>query len=191
MEDGERPAGIFRHLRPCHVFLIPYCVPENRVDQSRRGRTALPCDADGLVDRSEGGDPVGEQKLIEGRSKNVPGRRFQRRFLSPVETTNDPVQAAPHPERSVDEFGEELPVGEIRYFRAGQHGIQQRFGVGAVPVDPVQNIDRHTPNRLFPFGSHPRIRSPRICPGKTEQPRRKSATLIRFFPSSCTSFSSR
>ena len=110
MENGDRLLGCLRHIGPDDGVFLPEGIPEDGVYHPRGGRRDIPGDPHRLVHRGEGGNPVGEQELVETRPEDVPDRRFQSGGLSPVELPDDPVQAALHPQRAVDQFGEKTAI---------------------------------------------------------------------------------
>ena len=156
MEDGNGLARVLGHVRPGDVLLLPEGVPEDGVHQARGGRARLFRDADGLVHRGERGDPVGEEELVEPRPEDVGDRRLQGGGIPLVEAGDDPVHAAPHPERPVDELGEKPPVMGVGDPLSGKRGVEEGFRIVPLLIDPVEDLDGEFPGGLlsFPFVGH-------------------------------------
>ncbi len=60
VENGDRFLGVLCHIGPGDGLLLPKGIPEDGIHQPRGGRREGPGDSHGLVDRGEGGNPVGE-----------------------------------------------------------------------------------------------------------------------------------
>ena len=149
MENGNGRRRVLLHVGPDEGVLFALRVAEDGVDQTCRGGPERGGDPDGFMDDGEGWNPVREPELIEGRAEDVPHRRLQRGRVSPVELCDDPVQEAPHPERAVDQFGQEPPILRVECRFCRKRAVQERLCIGAFRIDPGENFDGHLPGRML------------------------------------------
>jgi len=95
---------------------------------------------DRFMNGGMGGNPVGEEQLIEGGAENIPEEDVGAGKTTAQKLGEDPVQESPHPQGAVNQLGDQPPVAEILLWPPGETAVEQGLGKGAGGFDAGQDL---------------------------------------------------
>jgi len=107
---------------------------------------------DRFMDGGMGGNPVGEEQLIEGGAENIPEGNVGAGKALAQKLGEDPIQESPHPQGAVNQLGDQPPVAGILLWPPGETTVEQGLGKGAGDLDTVQDFHGHAAGALANHG---------------------------------------
>ncbi len=96
-----------------------------------------------FIDDGKIRDSFCEPYLIQGCSEDVFYTRFHEGEIPCVKLTDNPIQAAPHPQCPVNDLGKQPSVGDVHDVIPHQAGIEEGFSEGPLLLNAIQDINGH------------------------------------------------